>query len=358
MATTDTRPDVDTTGETPPSPPPTRGMPAGRAFMAMLVCLLVWTVLYAPELKRSAETHREGARRTISLAILSPIAWISDHVGLSAVTEAVQVALGRDQISGSTGDLTAVPVDVLPTVTITDPPKTGDGNKPVVRDTKIRVPTGDDHLRVAVVGDSLANGVGALAGRVFRSFFVDLTNQGRISTGLARSDYFNWAAGMQEIVDLYRPDLTIVMLGENDNQSLLKPSGDVEAEIGSVEFMQAYEDRVRALAEIATSRGGHVIWVGLPVQNDESRWDFIRRQNDVYREVADLLPNVAYLDSWALFDKDDGGYTAYYRDGNKVLLVRADDGLHFNADGYTILVEKIAELAIRDFHLDPKTIEE
>lgn len=366
---------------TPPKAPPTPaaerrrrrpgGMAAGRALVVMLVCLLTWTVLFAPELKRSAETHREGVRRSVSVAILTPIAWVSDHIGLSAVTGAVQRSLGRDASSGVTGDLTSVPADPLPSIVVpTDEPTAthspkpdgngnGDGNggPPVVRDTKIRVPTGDDHLRIAVVGDSLANGVGALAGRVFRPVFTELTNQGRISTGLARPDYFNWPAAMRQIVEGYRPDLTIVVIGENDNQSLLTTAGDLESEIGNFGFIQDYEQRVEEFAKIATLGGGHVVWIGLPVQADASRWDFIRKQNDAYRAVAERLPNVSYLDSWALFDKEDGSYTAYYRDGNKVTLVRADDGIHFNADGYTILVEEAAELATRDFSLDPKTYE-
>ena len=240
-------------------------------------------------------------------------------------------------------------------------PSTGPGNGtkpgPPTHDTRLREPTGENRLRVAVVGDSLADGVGYYAERVFKPFFVDVLRQGRISTGLARPDYFNWQANMRLIVDRYRPDLTIVMLGENDNQSLQAPTGGLETAIGSFDWPPAYQARGERLARIATSEGGHVIWVGLPVERDESRWEFIRRQNDIYRAVAQDLPNVEYVDSWDLFDKADGGYTAYYRDGNEVELVRESDGVHFTGTGYTILMEQVASTATDAFDLDPKTYE-
>jgi lysophospholipase L1-like esterase len=37
--------------------------------------------------------------------------------------------------------------------------------------------------------------------------------------------------------------------------------------------------------------------------------------------------------------------------------VRADDGVHFNADGYTILMRLVAQFATDQFRLDPKTYE-
>ncbi len=79
---------------------------------------------------------------------------------------------------------------------------------PVLKDTPLREPTGQDPLRIAVVGDSLAAGVGYFAERVFRPFFVNVIKQGRISTGLSRPDYFDWQAQMRYIMQrgASRPD--------------------------------------------------------------------------------------------------------------------------------------------------------
>ena len=61
---------------------------------------------------------------------------------------------------------------------------------------------------------------------------------------------------------------------------------------------------------------------------------------------------MAYFDTWDTFAAPGGGYTAYYRDGKQLTLVRADDGVHFNADGYTILMRSIAQFATQQFGLD------
>lgn len=333
------------------------GMPAGGVLVAMLVCLLVWGVLYAPELQRSSLAQPEGLRRSVSLAILSPVVWVTDHLGLTAVTDAAEHALGRDP-NAAVGGTSDIPIEIDEIPRVSPPPDQGGGDghgqKPPVHDTEIRVPTGDNKLRVAIVGDSLAAGVGYYAERVFKAFFVDVVKQGQISTGLARPDYFNWPARMAYIVDNYRPDLTLVMIGENDNQSLLTPGGDLDTAIGTFEWANAYEARVERFARIATSEGGHVIWIGLPIQRDHSRWDLVQRQNAIFQMVADRLPNVAYFDSWDTFANANGDYTAYYRDGNQVELIRADDGIHFNGTGYAVLAEKVAELAASEFGLDPR----
>ena len=60
------------TPEQTPEPRRRRVMPAGRALVVIVVTLLVWAVLYAPELKRSAEAGDVGTRRTVSLALLEP----------------------------------------------------------------------------------------------------------------------------------------------------------------------------------------------------------------------------------------------------------------------------------------------
>ena len=329
--------------------PRRRTMPAGRVFVVILVTLLVWALLYAPELKRSALAGPLGTRRSIALAVLSPLASISNVTHLTAVTDAAARLAGRDP-NAAVGDVNAG-VDELPqpTKTFTKPPK-----EPV-KDTKMREPTPDKRLRIAVVGDSLAQGIGFGSEDVFKPFWTEVYKQGRISTGLARLDYFNWMAEMRTIVDRADPDLVVVMVGENDNQGLLYPDGTLQQDIGTFPWAEAYQGRVEQFAKIATSRGGHVIWVGLPNGRDRGRWDFIQKQNGIFETVANELPNVAYFDTWNTFAAPDGGYTAYYHDGNKVIEVRAPDGVHFNSDGYRLLMQKVAEFATQQFGLDPKT---
>jgi len=317
--------------------------------MVLLLGILLWGLLYGPELKRSSEAQPDGIRRTVSLAVLRPVVWVEGRLGLTGLIDNASSALGRrpnEAVGGCGG------VDPLPSV-----PTPSNPTAHPQHDTKIREPTTVKPLRVVVVGDSLAQGIGSFAERVFKPSLVNVIKQGRISTGLSRPDYFNWPAQMRLIVDRSRPDLTIVMLGENDAQSLVTPEGQPVAQVGTGDFPPAYEQRVRSFARLATSQGGHVIWVGLPNPRDTRRWDFIERQNGAFQAVADELPNVAFFDTWNTFAAPGGGYTAYYQDGKQLTLVRADDGVHFNADGYTILMRLVARFGTQQFQMDPRTYE-
>lgn len=332
-----------------------RLMPAGRVLVVLLVSLLTWTLLYAPTLKRAAEASPIGTRRTLSLAILTPIAAVSDWIGLDQLAATIERAVGHD--AGKSDGAFVPPPDDIPVAPPDEPGDPDDGAGDGGENEPIRVPTPERKLRVAIVGDSLAGGLGYFAERVFRSRLVTVSGQGRISTGLARPDYFNWPFTMRRIVSRFDPDLVIVMLGENDHQSLQDVHGNREALIGTAEWPSAYRDRVLAMMRIATSRGAKVVWAGLPISADYRLREHSRRQNDLIEFAASISSDVVYFDSWNRFRDPTGGYTAYYREGNRVILIREGDGLHFNAVGYTLVAREIAKLASEEFGLSPRTYE-
>lgn len=362
-----------------------RLMPAGRVLVVILVSLLTWTMLYAPTMKRAAEASPLGTRRTISLAVLTPLAAVSEWIGLDELTGTIERAVGRD-LGRPRGAFVPPPEDI-PLAPEDDPEQPdgngdpGDGNPdgngdppdgdpgdgdPVDGDPgdgstaeadSIRAPTPTRRLRVAIVGDSLAAGLGYFAERVFRPRLVRVSGQGRISTGLARPDYFNWPYTMRQIVDRFDPDLVIVMLGENDHQSLQTVNGEREAEIGTGAWPPAYRERVIRMMRIATSEGAKVVWAGLPISADFQFRQHSKRQNDVFEFAASISNDVVYFDAWEHFRDPEGGYTAYFREGKRVTLIREGDGLHFNAIGYTIVAREIAKLASEEFGLSPRTFE-
>jgi hypothetical protein len=341
-----------------------RLMPAGRVLVVVLVSLLVWTVLYAPTMKRAAEASPLGARRTVSLALLRPIAAVSDWIGLNELAGSIERTVGRDQ--GKPGGAFVPPPEDIPVTPEEDEedPHGGNGgnggqggNGATAEADSIRAPTPDRKLRVAIVGDSLAAGLGYFAERVFLPRLVRVSRQGRISTGLARPDYFNWPYTMLRIVDRFDPDLVIVMLGENDHQSLQTVHGDREAQIGTSEWPPTYRERVLRMMRIATSKGAKVVWAGLPISADFRLREHSRRQNEIFGFAASISNDVAYFDAWERFREPRAGYTAYFREGRRVILIREGDGLHFNAIGYTILAREIAKLAVEEFGLSPRTFQ-
>jgi uncharacterized protein len=328
-------------------------MPAGRVFIVMLVCLAGWTLMFAPTMKRAAEASPEGTRRTAAIAILTPFAVISDTLQITKLTDGVEQALGRDPDEAPGGNID-VPPEPIPSVPGVGGGENGEGE--VHTRGPIRKPTGKNKLRVAVIGDSLASGLGVYLERVLRPALVRVSRQGRISTGLARPDYFDWPVALSEIVDNFQPDLIVIMLGENDNQSLRDAAGHEDTLVGTFDWPQAYGERVEDFMRLATSKGARVVWVGLPIVSDRGRWGIVERQNTVFDQSAEGVDDVTFLDTWDMFESPDGGYTAYYRDDGKVELIRESDGLHFNAVGYELLARAVVEAAQQEFDLTPRVL--
>jgi uncharacterized protein len=345
--------------ERPPRGPEPRKTSPLDVFVTIVVCLLLWTLLASPILERSAEAGPIGARRTAALTLLRPLVAISNGLFLSDATGAVERALGRDPNEQPGGELT-LPAFDLPDGSDGAParpsPAGGGGG---AKDTEgeqeghgqahgsnagagpqvdlIRTPTPSNKLRVAVIGDSLSQGLGPAIERWINPSVVRVLSLGRQSTGLSREDYFNWQAGMREIVEQFRPDLVFVMLGSNDSQAQISPNGSA-IPVGTWEWVHGYRDRAAQLVDEATRAGTRVVWVGIPIVKERQRWGFYRNVNEIYRETASSDPDSTYVDTWNAFEGRDGGYSAFIRnDHGQLVEVRAGDGVHFTPAGYGML---------------------
>jgi uncharacterized protein len=352
--TTTQRPPADPLAPKPtlartPAPPGRDTMPAGKVMVVILVCLLVWGLLDAPALKRSSEAQPLGTRRTVSLWVLNPLAAVSNVLQLTHVTDAVSGALGNDPNAPPGGGL---PPDALPSAGGSPHP-----SRPPVRTDRMRTPTPNNRLRVVIVGDSLAAGLGVSAERALSPTLTRVSKQGRISTGLTRPDYFNWPAEMQDIMDVFRPDLVIVMTGVNDNQSLETPGGQVQTPIGTDPWGPAYRDRVEHFDRIAVNAGAHVVWVGLPIVSNKGRWQLFQFQNKLFQQVASRVPNTVYVDTWDRFAANNGQYSDYYWQNGHVEKIRESDGIHFNGTGYNIVAQAAIQAAIDTFQLTGKVLQ-
>ncbi len=370
--------------EPEPSPiaPARRRVSARDAIVTVLVCLVLWSLLFAPMLERDAETSPVGTRRTVALAILRPLSAVSDGIGIGRAGDLVMRALGRDPEAPPGGEI-ELPSDLdLPPL----PPADGDASparpsphdpspSPTGQDADegapgqqggggqgggappgIRTPTQDAKLRVAVIGDSLSQGLGPEIAQWFDPDVSRVLPLGRQSTGLARQDYFNWALALRKIEDEFRPDVLFVMLGSNDNQAQITPDGQ-DIAVGSTAWIESYRAHATAFLREATSMGTHVVWVGIPIVREHQRWDFYRRVNAIYRETAEADPLATYVDSWDLFQGRDGGYSAFVRNERGVIQeMRASDGLHLTPSGYGYLAREAIRDAARAFGLPQRAV--
>jgi len=305
---------------------------------------------------------------------------MSDGLLLSRATGSVERALGRDPEGAPGGELVLpafeIPADEFePTPTrpthaahagAPDPAET---SGPTTHEAKgeapaeepaaaaaLRTPTRSNKLRVAVIGDSLSQGLGPAIEHWMNPSVVRVLSLGRQSTGLSREDYFNWRAGMRKIVEEFRPDLVFVLLGSNDAQAQISRDGTA-IPVGSVRWLEGYRERAANLLREATRAGTHVVWVGIPIVRERQHWDFYRRVNDIYRDTASADPLGTYVDTWAPFEGRDGGYTAFVRnDRGDLVEVRAPDGVHFTPTGYAFLARMAIRAADQAFGMPEKAV--
>lgn len=292
---------------------------AGRVLVVMLVCLALWAVAAAPSLKASAEASPFGARRTAALAVLTPLSDLSRLVGLGKLNSLAETALGR-------------PDPLAPPPTI--PPF-----KPIKRRAHptalppLRRPTRADPLRVLVIGDSTALDLGyGLQRAAAPTGRYKVILDGRISTGLARLDYFNWLAQAQRDMVRYQPDVVVVLLGLNDLQDF-RVGGRYVVRY-TRPWLRAYATRVDAMLAEANPPERRVVWVGEPIVSNKNVAYGLRIVNRVYRKQTTGISGVTYLDGWHLFVDSKGRYTAYLRDSSGNLQqVREADGEHLSPAG-------------------------
>jgi hypothetical protein len=197
---------------------------------------------------------------------------------------------------------------------------------------------------VLVVGDSVAWDLGIGLSRLLSDREAFLLNaDARVSTGLARPDYFDWPNQVGIDIERYRPGVVVAMFGTNDPQGLL--GGERPVPFGDPQWKSAYRSRVADIMARITSTGRPVVWVGMPPMGNAARSQQMKMLNGIYRSEALAHPGVLYVDAWPLFVDENGLYSAYLPDeSGRQTLVRTNDGVHLTAAGDDRLAREVFDV--------------
>lgn len=188
-------------------------------------------------------------------------------------------------------------------------------------------------LRVAVIGDSLAEalGTGMEADPASQNDFV-IVKKTVSASGLVRSDFHDWAA---HIATMAREQgnlaAFVVMLGLNDRQVLrtgteaLEPLGDAWKEV--------YRKRIDAVIAASQTAKVPLIWVGLPVVRTPRLSADLAVINTLVRERV-TAAGETFVEIYENFADESGSFSATGPDiiGDTVRL-RGPDGIHFTPAG-------------------------
>ncbi len=351
-------------GRPHPDRPDRQVGPAGRVVAIGLTCFLLWGLLAAPGLRRSAESSPLGIRRTAALAVLRPLSRVSAVIGLDQIGSWVDLALGRRHGPRTLPAPVGTPGlgEVGPPTTSTQPqpsrspllapdsgvrpPPSAVPSLPVsyIAGPLLHRPTKAHPLRVLAVGDSIGEDLAVGLARALsgRKSFV-LNSDAREATGLARPDYFDWAYQVAVDMRQFRPDVVVAAFGANDGQSFL--AGGHGVRIGTAEWRRIYRQRAgRVMAEV-TASGRPLIWVGMPPMAAPRLSRNMAMIDGLVRAEAASHRGVIYVHSWDLLAGPSGGYSAYLPSSSgRQELVRTSDGIHLTSAGLDRLASAVMQV--------------
>jgi hypothetical protein len=206
---------------------------------------------------------------------------------------------------------------------------------------------------VFIVGDSDAGTFGPyLQTLLDGTGVVETSLDYKVSSGLARPDFFDWPAEIDRQLPEVNPDIVVATFGGNDAQGLAIGNGDFiigDPVANEAEWTAEYQQRVGAVMDQLMEGGRTLIWVGIPNDDNPEVTARMAIQDRAAKAAAAERPDVIFIDTWTRFSGRDGNWAEFVidpRDGEGKD-VRADDGFHLNTNGAEILALDIAQ-AIRD----------
>jgi hypothetical protein len=266
------------------------------------------------------------------------------------VASATSAPLSDQNLVGATGTTFAVPggTTTAPTSPSTTQPEAAGP------------PTAASPAVMLIAGDSDAGAFGPYLTSLMNDTGIVRTELDyKVSSGLARPDFFDWPAHFAQVLPAVDPDIVVVTLGGNDSQGLAvadgtfiaqSPTGNADAD---AEWRAEYGRRVGAAMDQVLADGRTLIWVGIPNDDNDDVTTRLRVQDEVAKAEAAKRPEVVFVDTWNIFSGKEGGWAEYHvdpRDGQGKK-VRASDGFHLNTVGAEILALEISgavQQALRD----------
>ncbi len=298
-------------------------MPYQSVWLSYVIALLLFLMLTSGDLVRTVRAMDIGPVRAVTLPVAQGIDRVSNLLSINRPADALGAALGRE-----VHDPPEQQVDFKASKTT---PKDA---TPPLREVTANVP-----LEVHVVGDSMGQPLGQLMeAAAVKDPTLDVTYEYKISSGLARPDYYNWPARLANVASEVKPEALVMMIGGNDAQELTDPGGNVVARPGTPEWSVEYRHRVDQVFDGLRADNRRLFWVLQPNVASAKHQASVVAMNTQVRESAADRPWVTLIDGPALTAGPDGGYADFVTlpDG-KQISCRHGDGVHLTV-GCTQLV--------------------
>lgn len=212
-----------------------------------------------------------------------------------------------------------------------------------------------------LLGDSFVavyGGVGdILEGTLLKFQNVAAARIGKVSSGLARPDYFNWENQARQSIASLHPNIAVIMLGTNDSQSFQTTTdkGLIVYKYGTSGWEAEYRARVDNFLRIFQDNGILVYWLGLPIMRDPVYGAKVIRINNIYQTEIAKFNNVVFVDTWPILAGADGFYAASLPDSRGIeRATHVSDGIHLTNFGGIKVVNELFRIMQTQLTLNRK----
>jgi hypothetical protein len=295
-----------------------------QAIAFAVVAFLLAALLGSESLVGLARRQPFGTTRTIALGLASGLDRVAHALSLDRPSHLARQALGKDRQPYDVDALISPnrragqrSTDSLAAPTTTVPPR--------------KTPSAATPLKVYVGGDSMGREVASGVSQAAPNALSDIETDYRVSTGLARPDFFDWNQRLAQVIVEHKPDVFVLIFGTNDNQNMQTPTGILEA--GSAQWLAEYRSRVARVMDLVHQTNTTTLWVGLPPMRSHGFDQAVQAMNAIYREEAARRPWISFIDTRTPFAGADGGYADSLADGGEAVQIRQSDGVHWSTSG-------------------------
>lgn len=223
---------------------------------------------------------------------------------------------------------------------------------PVLPLAPLRAFTAESPARIMVIGDSLSQGFAdALQQRIKeRGMLAAVLNRGRVSTGLARSDFHDWPADFAALAAAEKPDIVVAHFGSNDMQGVVRTEN--RASYGAEEWPAAYRTEARRILSVAAQEGIVLVWLGPAPDGNSGLGRHMTLINPLFEAEANASGAI-YLPLGPITSGEDGGFAKAIQIDGQDVTIRTGDGSHFNMTGYRLVADHILDTLDSRFLLMP-----
>ena len=336
--------------------------------IATLSCLLLAALLTSAKIVQIAERQEFGDARDRNLAAAQALDRVANFVSFNRPYDAIldlrqMGETAQEQVNPiveiteepTTPPATTNPASISPisTTTISTTATSTTATSTTATSTTatsttattvrapLRTVTATEPLRVYVAGDSQAEYLGHAITTESADLSLEVLVDHRISTSLARPDYFNWPAELAaQVASDQPPEAVVLFIGANDYQDMTTADGHRLVE-GTGAWRAEWTTRLEVTLDLLAGDDRHVYWVTQPPMRDDSLNEGVTVINSLAAPVIESRDQVSAVEIWELFGGNDGYNERLTDSAGETILARVGDGVHLSRAGASWVAEVV-----------------